>query len=147
MQSMSRNNANTSTATARSRKLINGALWFLQVALAVVFVLHGWLMVAPPAELLELINAQLGVGLRLFIGVAELLAAAGLILPGLTRVLPKLTALAAAGLMIVTSSATVVHLSRGEGSSAVTTAVLLVLVTLVAYMRWKVIPIAARRRG
>jgi uncharacterized membrane protein YphA (DoxX/SURF4 family) len=147
MQSMSLNNANMSTPATRSRKLISAALWFLQVALAVVFVLHGWLMVAPPAELVEMINAQLGVGLRLFIGVAELLAAAGLILPGLTRILPKLTALAAAGLMIVMSSATVVHLSRGEGSSAVTTAILLVLVTVVAYMRWKVMPIAARRRG
>jgi hypothetical protein len=84
--------------------------------------------------------------LRLFIGVAELLAAAGLILPGLTRILPKLTALAAAGLMVVMISATVLHLSRGEGSSAITAAVLLVLVTLVAYMRWKVIPIAARQR-
>jgi hypothetical protein len=121
-------------------------LWVLQVLLAAVFAWHGWFMVAPPAEMVEMINAQLGSGLRLFIGVAELLAAAGLILPGVTRILPWLTALAAAGLMIVMVSATGTHLYRGETSNAVTTAVLLVLVTFVAYMRWKVMPIAPRSK-
>lgn len=121
------------------------ALWILQVLLAALFLWHGWLMVAPPAELVELMNAQLGSGFRMFIGVAELLAAAGLILPGITRILPWLTALAAAGLMIVMASATVLHVVRGEISSAIVTAVLFGLVTFVAYMRWKVKPISPRR--
>jgi hypothetical protein len=90
-------------------------------------------------------NEQLGERFRLFIGGAELLAAAGLILPGITRILPSLTALAAAGLMIVMSSATVLHVVRGESASAVSTAVLFVLVTLVAYTRWKLVPIAGRK--
>ncbi len=85
-------------------------------------------------------------GLRLFIGVAELLAAAGLILPGVTHILPGLTALAA-GLTIVMASATVLHIVRGEVSSAIMAAVLLVLVTVVASMRWKFMPIAARGRA
>jgi uncharacterized membrane protein YphA (DoxX/SURF4 family) len=135
-------NKNTETGT-RSRAL-NIALWILQVLLAAAYLAHGWMMVSPPAELVALMNAQLGVGLRLFIGVAELLAAAGLILPGVTRILPWLTALAAAGLMIVMGSATILHIFRGESESAVSTAVLFVLVTFVAYMRWKVQPIAAR---
>ncbi len=125
---------------------MNVALWILQVVLAGVFLMHGGFMVAPPAEMVEMINAQLGPGLRLFIGVAEVLAAVGLILPGLTRILPGLIPLAAAGLMIVMSSATVLHLVRGEGGSALTTAVLFVLVTVVTYMRWKVKPIAPRHR-
>ena len=125
---------------------MNIALWILQVVLAGVFLTHGGFMVAPPAEMVEMINAQLGPGFRLFIGVAEVLAAVGLILPGLTRILPWLTALAAAGLMIVMGSATVLHLVRGEGGSALTTAVLFVLVTVVTYMRWKVKPIAPRHR-
>ena len=104
-------------------------------------------MVSPPAELLAMMNEQLGEGLRLFIGVAELLAAAGLILPGITRILPSLTALAAAGLMIVMSSATVLHVVRGESGSAVAAAVLFGLVTIVAYTRWKVQPIARRTHG
>jgi putative oxidoreductase len=126
---------------------ISIALWILQVLLAAAFLAHGWFMVAPPAEMVAMINEQLGAGLRIFIGVAEVLAAAGLILPGVTRILPGLTALAAAGLMIVMGSALVLHLSRGENSSAITVAVLLVLVTLVAYARWKIAPLARRKRA
>jgi uncharacterized membrane protein YphA (DoxX/SURF4 family) len=124
---------------------MNITLWILQVLLAVYFLWHGWLFVAPPAEMVELMNAFIDPGFRVFIGVAELLAAAGLILPGLTRVLPWLTPMAAAGLMIVTASATVFHLSRGETGSAISAAVFFVLVTVVAYLRWKVKPIAARQ--
>ena len=100
-------------------------------------------------ERVQLDGGDLGASAQL-LGMAERkwpTPAAGLILPGLTRILPRLTALAAAGLMIVMSSATVVHLVRGEGGNAITTAVLLVLVTVVAHMRWKVQPIAARQRG
>lgn len=127
------------------RRALNIALWLLQLALAAMFLWHGQLMVFPPAEMVAMINENIGPGLRLFIGVAEILAAAGLILPGLTRILPGLTALAAAGLMLVMGCATAFHLSRGETSSAVSTVVLFVLVTLVAWLRWKVAPFAPRR--
>ena len=125
---------------------MNIVLWILQVLLAAVFLAHGGFMVAPPAEMVELMNAQLGAGFRVFLGVAEILAAIGLILPGVTRILPGLIASAAAGLMIVMASATVLHTWRGETSSAMTTAILFVLVTVVAYMRWKVKPIAPRSK-
>jgi uncharacterized membrane protein YphA (DoxX/SURF4 family) len=144
---MTMNTADKHTGSRVPSRALNIVLWILQALLAVVFLLHGWLTIVPPAELVEMINAQLGVGLRLFIGVAELLAVAGLILPGITRILPVLTALAAAGLMIVMSSATAVHVFRGETGSAISAAVLFGLVTVVAYMRWKVVPIAPRQRA
>src|SRR5215213_9844467 len=147
MQPMTITTTTTKTAVSNRSRTLNITLWVLQVLLAAAYVAHGWLMVSPPAELVALMNEQLGVGLRLFIGVAELLAAAGLILPGVTRILPFLTALAAAGLMIVMGSATVLHIVRGEGGSAISAAVLFVLVTIVAYTRWKVEPIAARKRA
>ena len=50
-------------------------------------------------------------------------------------------------MMIVMSSATVLHVVRGENESAISTAVLFVLVTIVAYTRWKVRPIAARKHA
>ena len=124
---------------------MNIALWILQVLLAAMFLWHGWLFVAPPAEIVEMMNSFIAPGFRIFIGVAELLAAAGLILPGITRILPWLTPLAAAGLMIVMASATVLHLFRGEIGSAISAAVLFGLVTFVAYMRWKVKPISPRK--
>jgi hypothetical protein len=40
--------------------------------------------------------------------------------------------------------ARVLHVARGEYSSATTTAILLVVLTFVAYMRWKVKPISPR---
>jgi uncharacterized membrane protein YphA (DoxX/SURF4 family) len=124
---------------------MNIALWILQILLAVLYAWHGWLFVAPPPELVEIMNAEFAPWFRIFLGVAEWLAAAGLILPGVTRIMPWLTALAAAGLMIVMSGATVVHLFRGEIGNAISAAVLFGLVTFVAYMRWKVKPISPRK--
>ena len=102
-------------------------------------------MLFPPAEYVEVMNATLGVGLRYFIGIAELLAVVGLILPGLLRIHVWLLPLTLAGLMILTASATVYHSFRGETSSAIYTAVLFIIVTFVAYMRWKVKPILPRQ--
>jgi uncharacterized membrane protein YphA (DoxX/SURF4 family) len=123
---------------------MNILLWGLQVLLAVAFLAHGWFFVFPPANMLEQMNAVISPAFRIFIGVAEMLAAIGLTLPGITRILPWLIPCAAAGLMIVMIGATALHITRGEVSSAVTTAVLFVVITFLAYMRWKVRPILSR---
>jgi hypothetical protein len=124
---------------------MNITLWVLQVLLALAFLAHGLLMIAPPPEIAVQMNAALPRWFQLFIGIAEVLAAAGLTLPGLTRILPWLVTWAAAGIMIVTASATIFHLVRGEIGSAATTLVLLALATFVAYMRHRVLPIGVRR--
>ena len=141
------NKAATRPTMRMGARVLNIALWVLQVLMAILFFWHGQFSVFPPADMVAMINANIGEGLRVFIGVAEILAAIGLILPGLTRILPWLTALAAAGLMIVMSSATVFHVYRGETASAISAAVIFVLVSVIAYTRWKVAPIAARRRA
>ena len=123
---------------------MNIFLWVLQVLLAVVFLAHGWLLLAPPESMVAVMNATMSPAFRLFLGVAEVLAAIGLTLPGLTRILPWLVPTAAAGLMIVMIGAITLHVSRGEVSSAITTTVLLALLTFVAYMRWRVQPILPR---
>ena len=46
--------------------------------------------------------------------------------------------------MIVMICATIWHIARGEFSSAIITMILLALLTCVAYMRWKVMPIRPR---
>jgi putative oxidoreductase len=123
---------------------MNIMLWVLQVLLALAFLAHSWLFLFPPAEMVDLMNRSIPPALRMFIGAAELLAAVGLILPGITRILPWLIPCAAAGLMIVMTCATVFHLTRGELNSALTTGFLFVALTFVAYMRWKVRPIPPR---
>ena len=124
--------------------MLNVCLWVLQFLLAAAFLAHGWLFLSPPATMVDQMNAAINPALRLFIGVAEVLAAVGLTLPGVTRVMPSLVPSAAAGLAIVMISATIFHIARGETSSAVVTAILLALVSFVAYARWKVSPIRPR---
>lgn len=123
---------------------MNSLLWILQVLLALAFLAHGWLFLFPPAAMVEQMNATLPRWFQLFLGVAEVLAAIGLTLPGLTRIKPWLVPCAAVGIMIVLMSATVFHFVRGEISSAIITLVMLVLATAVAYLRWRVAPIRAR---
>ncbi len=68
---------------------MNIVLWILQVLLALAFLLHGWLFLFPPPEIAVLMNASLPRWFQLFLGVAEVLAAIGLTLPGLMRI-PRL---------------------------------------------------------
>jgi uncharacterized membrane protein YphA (DoxX/SURF4 family) len=125
--------------------MLNISLWVLQFLLAAAFFAHGWLFLFPPATMVEQMNAAINPTLRLFIGAAEVLAAVGLTLPGVTRIMPSLVPSAAGGLAIVMMSATAFHISRGEMSSAFVTALLLALVLFVGYARWKVLPILPRR--
>jgi len=119
-------------------------LWVLQVLLALAFLAHGVMLLVPPQAIAEQLNASLPRWFQVFLGVAEVLAAVGLTLPGMTRIQPWLVPLAAAGIMIVMVSATVFHLMRGEVGPAMTTIVLLAMATFVAYMRWRVLPIQPR---
>src|SRR4051794_3916898 len=124
---------------------MNKVLWTLQVLLAAAFLAHGWLFLAPPPDIAVQMNATLPRWFQLFLGVAEVLAAVGLTVPGLTRIMPWLVTWAAVGIMIVMVSATVFHAVRGELSSAATTLLLLAMATFVAYMRYRVLPIGVRR--
>jgi uncharacterized membrane protein YphA (DoxX/SURF4 family) len=123
---------------------MNIVLWVIQVVLALAFLAHGLMFLFPPANLVEVMNATIPPAFRLFLGVAEVLAAVGLTLPGITRRSPWLIPCAAAGLMIVMIGATILHVMRGEVSSAITTTILLAMATYVAYMRWKGMPILPR---
>src|SRR5690349_24276580 len=112
---------------------MNIVLWILQVLLAAAFLAHGLLFLSPPPELVEQMNASLPRWFQLFLGVAEILAAVGLTLPAMTRILPVLVIWAAGGIMIVTVSATAFHAWRGEMSSAGITLALLAMATFLAY--------------
>jgi uncharacterized membrane protein YphA (DoxX/SURF4 family) len=123
---------------------MNITLWVLQVLLAVAFLAHGVLFLMPPPEIAAQMNASLPRWFQLFLGVAEVLAAVGLTLPGATRILPWLVSCAAGGVMIVMIFATVYHVFRGEIASAAITAVLLAMASFVAYARWRIAPIRPR---
>jgi putative oxidoreductase len=123
---------------------MNIILWLLQLLLALAFFAHGCLLLFPPPEIAVQMYATFPQSFWLFLGVAEILAAVGLTLPGVTRIQPWLVPCAAAGVMVVMICATAYHMSRGEVSSALTTIVLLAAASFVAYMRWRVAPISPR---
>ena len=122
---------------------MNIMLWVLQGLLALAFLAHGWILLFPSPEMLAGMSS-LPRPFWIFLGVAEVLAAVGLSLPGITRILPWLVPCAAAGVMVVMISATIFHVARSEVSGAVVTAILFIMASFVAYMRWKVRPILPR---
>ena len=75
-----------------------------------------------------------------FIGVAEVLGALGLTLPGLLRISPSLTPLAAAGLAVIMSGAVVVSLATGPLALALIPLAVGLLAAFVAYARWRLAP-------
>jgi hypothetical protein len=113
----------------------NTLTWTLQGLLAVVFLMHGLMFLNPPPEIAPLMNASMPRWFQLFLGAAEVMAAAGLTLPALTRILPVLVVWAAGGTMIVLGSATAWHLVRGEISSAAITVVLFAIALVVQRAR------------
>jgi uncharacterized membrane protein YphA (DoxX/SURF4 family) len=123
---------------------MNIALWVLQVLLAVAFAAHGWMMLFPPPEIAVQMDANLPRWFSLFIGVAEVAAAIGLILPGVTRIMPFFVTWAAIGIVIIMVSATGYHAVRAEYGSAVSTFVLLLMSGFLVYGRTRLRPIAAR---
>lgn len=123
---------------------MNIVLWILQLLLAAAFLAHGLLLLAPPPEIGVQMNASLPRAFWVFLGWAEILAAVGLTLPGIARILPGLVPAAAAGVMIVMVSATIYHIARAEISSALITLLLLAMATFVAYGRWRLLPIRPR---
>ena len=70
------------------------------------------------------------------IGVLELLAAVGLILPAVTGIAPVLTPLAAVGIGLLMAGAGVVHFRRGEFAFIGVIAVLFVAAAFVAWGRF-----------
>jgi len=77
-----------------------------------------------------------------FVGVAEILAAIGLILPLVTDILPWLTVAAAGGVVVVMVGAVVLHTSRGETQKALGNVPLLLLAVLVVVGRVAFVPVA-----
>jgi len=115
------------------------ALWTIQVLLALLFLFAGGMKLVMPIEEMTKQMPMPGPFLR-FIGVAELLGGLGLILPGLLRIRPGLTPLAAAGLVIIMVGATALTLAIGPVATALIPLVVGLLAAFVAYGRWRLAP-------
>ena len=116
------------------------ALWVVQGLLALLFLWAGGLKLILPLDKLAGPVAVPGFFLR-FIGACEVLGALGLVLPGLLRFRPGLTPLAAAGLVIIMTGATVVTAAGGGGVLALIPLAVGLFATFVAYGRWRLAPL------
>jgi hypothetical protein len=117
----------------------NRALWIVQGLLAALFLFAGGMKLITPIEVLSVMSPFPGEFIR-FIGICEVLGAVGLILPYALRILPGLTALAAAGLVVIMVGATVTTLVIGGGLLAAPTLVLGLLAGVVAHGRRPSLP-------
>jgi hypothetical protein len=131
-------------ATRRWRSL-SIVLWIVQVLVALLFLFAGGVKLVLPLEMLAGPVALPGWFLR-FIGVAEVLGAIGLVIPGATRIRPGLTPWAAIGLAIVMVGATAITITSADISQALVPAVAGALLVWIAIGRSRLAPIAARAR-
>lgn len=127
---------------------MNIALWIIQVLLALLFLFAGGMKLVIAPDVLMKMGSPNQIplpGLLIqFIGVCEILGALGLILPGLLRIRPSLTPLAAAGLVIIMIGATVLTFAADGVGPAIPAAVVGLLAAFVAYGRWRLVPLRGR---
>jgi uncharacterized membrane protein YphA (DoxX/SURF4 family) len=124
------------TVSAARAPRIGVLLWILQGLLALLFLFAGTMKFVMPIEEMTKGTSLSGTFLR-FIGVAEILGGLGLILPGLLRIKPALTPVAAASLVIIMIGATVVTLQTNPPVVALFPAITGLLLIFVAYNRWR----------
>ena len=119
-------------------------LWIIQILLAVLFLFAGGTKLVLPIETLQAMGSPnqiiLPAWFLKFIGLCEVLGGLGLVLPGLLRIKPRLTPLAAAGLAILMIGATVVSVAGDGVLAGLVPFVSLLLLIFVAYGRTKLVP-------
>ena len=120
----------------------------LQVILGVYFVSIGVTHFVLPGGLPEPMSwmHELSSGLHYFSRAAELWAGLALILPGLFRIQIRLTPLAGAGLVPLMIGAMLWHIPRDEIANILFCLVGAAFSGFVAYGRWRIRPLKARRR-
>jgi len=125
---------------------MHALLWILQVLLSVYFLFAGVVhfvlppgLPAPMAWMYDLPPVW-----HIIAGTAEILAAFGLILPGLTRIQTRLTPLASLGLVLVMMGAAGWHLLRQETTNFLGNILVATVAAFVAYGRWRLAPLGPR---
>jgi hypothetical protein len=121
---------------------MNVALWAVAALLALVFLGAGAMKLSKSKEQLLASGPSMAwaedfsPGLIKTIGLLEVLAAIGLILPAAVDIAPVFVPLAATGLALVVIGAAITHGRRGEYQSIVVNVVLLALTVFVAWGRF-----------
>ena len=122
----------TSISLHQTGRVRSGArLWIAQGILAALFLFAGGMKLVMPAAALAAQSHLPGAFMK-FIGIAEVLGALGLVLPGIFHVRERLTSFAAAGLVIIMIGAVVTTIVLSQPGAIVPALVGL----LAAYVAW-----------
>lgn len=122
-------------------------LWVAQTLLALMFIFIGFTKMATPIAELAAMMKWPGEYSPIFvrlIGAIDMLGGLGLLLPSVTRILPRLSVLAALGCTVLQVLAIAFHVSRGEFMVLPLNAVLIALCIFVLWGRAIKLPITAR---
>jgi hypothetical protein len=123
---------------------VNAVLWLLQILLALVFLALGLLMLTRSRERLLRVAGwveDFPEGVVRTIGVLELLAAVGLVLPGVLGRGGVLVPVAALALVVLLIGAITTHLLRGEQDEVGVPVALLIAAAVVAAGRLSAWPL------
>lgn len=119
---------------------MNLALWIIAGLLALIFLASGVMKLIQSKEKLVAsgyaVLDDFGPGAIKAIGVLEILAAVGLILPAALDIAPVLVPLAAVGLVLLMAGAAIACLRRNDTRTVVANIALLVLAGIVAWGRF-----------
>lgn len=119
---------------------MNIALWIIAGLLAVAFLISGVMKLVQPKEKLAAFGfgwvEDFSAGSVKAIGILEILAAVGLILPAVFDIAPVLVPLAALGVVLLMVGAIITHLRRHEAKVIASPVALLALAVLVAWGRF-----------
>ena len=106
------------TEQQKTSNQLNIILWIAQIVLAIFFIMGAVMKFMPIEKISAMMpwTGQVPAFVVRLLGFIDLLGAAGLILPSLLRIKPKLTAWAAVGIILMMVCATIFHVARGEAS-------------------------------
>lgn len=128
----------TTSSPVKPSRALNTTLWSLQWLLGLMFVGTGvWKLATPIPELAAKMPwmGQVAPAFLYFTAVLDALGGLGLLLPGLTRIKPGLTVLAALGCAALQTGAVLFHFSRGEAANTPFNFVLIALSLFIAWGR------------
>ncbi|WFU25386.1 DoxX family protein [Bradyrhizobium sp. CB1717] len=138
----------TTLETATPGRALRIGLWTAQIVLAFVFISAGFVKLTTPIPQLAAMMPFAGEYSETFVrsvALVDLAGGIGILLPALTRILPRLTVLAALGCSVLQVFAFVFHIARGEAATTPLNLVLLALSLFVLWGRNSKAPIAPRQ--
>jgi hypothetical protein len=133
--------------TPRSSRGLNIGLWIVQSLLAVTFAGTGiWKLATPIPELARKMPwmGQVSPSFLYATAAFDILGGLGVLLPSVTRIMPRLTVLAALGCVALQMAAIGFHVSRGEAAKTPFNLLLIALALFVAWGRRSKAPIPPR---